>query len=103
MTIPTGSLTNLIDYQSGTVVSRALVKRHAGTVTLFAFDAGEGLSEHTAPYDALLLVVEGRADVTLSGVKHELRAGDIIEFPARAPHAVLAVGRCKLLLVMIRE
>jgi quercetin dioxygenase-like cupin family protein len=103
MTLPRSRLSDLIDYQPGAVVSRALLKRHAGTVTLFAFDTGEGLSEHTAPYDALLHLVEGRADVTLDGKVLRMEAGELLELPARVAHAVKATERFKMLLIMIRE
>lgn len=103
MSLPASPLVDLVTYSPGAVVSRALVKRPAGTVTLFAFDAGEGLSEHTAPFDALLHVVEGRAVVTIAGRESAMAAGDIVELPARIPHAVRAVERFKMLLVMIRD
>ena len=97
------TLADLVDYQTGSVVSQALVKARAGTVTVFAFDEGEGLSEHTAPFDALLNVIEGRAGVRVGGVDHTLSAGDIILLPANVPHAVQAVERFKMMLIMIRE
>lgn len=96
-------LVDLVAYQDGSVVSRIIVKRDAGNVTLFAFDAGQELSEHTAPYDALVEVVEGEATVTIAGRPHRLRAGDMIVMPARQPHAVAAVSRFKMLLTMIRS
>lgn len=96
-------LTDLIDYQDGSVVSHVLVKARAGTVTVFAFDEGEGLSEHTAPFAALLNVVEGRAGVRVGGQDHTLNAGEVILLPANVPHAVQAVNRFKMMLVMIRE
>lgn len=94
---------DLVAYQEGAIVSRVLVKRETGNVTLFAFDAGQELSEHTAPYDALVQVVEGEATVTIAGRPHRLHAGDIILMPARAPHAVAAASRFKMLLTMIRS
>lgn len=93
----------LVDYQAGTVVSRALVKAKAGTVTAFAFDAGEGLSEHTAPFDALLLVIDGRATVTIGERVHSMGPGQLVRLPANVPHGVQAEERFKMLLVMIRE
>jgi quercetin dioxygenase-like cupin family protein len=95
-------LGDLVGHQPGAVVSRALVKKPAGTVTAFAFDAGEGLSEHTAPFDALLVGIEGECDVTISGVVHRLGAGAILRLPANEPHALRAAARFKMLLVMIR-
>ena len=96
-------LADLVDYQPGAVVSRALVKDKAGTVTAFAFAAGEGLSEHATPYDALLCVVDGRAGITVGGVAHTVAAGQIIRLPANVPHSVQARERFKMLLVMIRS
>ncbi len=96
-------LTEMVDYQEGSVVSRTLVKRKAGTVTLFAFDAGQELSEHTAPYDALLQVIDGQADITVSGVAARVRAGEMVILPANEPHAVSAPRRFKMILTMIRS
>lgn len=92
----------LVDYQDRAVVSRMLVKNAGGTVTLFAFDGAEGLSEHTAPFDALVIGVDGAADITVAGVVHRLTEGDTLLMPANVPHAVSPVGRFKMLLVMIR-
>src|SRR5512136_2516566 len=83
-------LGSLVSYHSGSVVSRTLVEDKAGTVTLFAFDEGQGLSEHTAPYDALLQLLEGQAEVTVAGTTSRLAAGDGILLPAGKPHAVRA-------------
>jgi quercetin dioxygenase-like cupin family protein len=96
------ALSALVQYQAGAVVSRTLVKKDAGTVTAFAFDAGEGLSEHTAPYDALVLVVEGESEISIAGTAHRVAAGQLLRLPARQPHAVKALTRFKMLLVMIR-
>jgi quercetin dioxygenase-like cupin family protein len=93
----------LVSYQSGAVVSRTLVKKPTGTVTAFAFDAGQGLSEHTAPFDALLQVLDGRASVMIGTAAHEVAAGQIILLPANVPHAVSAVERFKMMLIMIRS
>jgi len=93
---------SLIDYQKGAVVSRVLLKRPGGTVTAFAFDAGEGLSEHTAPFDALVLMVEGEAEIVLSGKPHRVQAGEILKLPANEPHALRAATPFKMILVMIR-
>jgi quercetin dioxygenase-like cupin family protein len=97
------AVTGLVDYQTGTVVSRTLVKKPTGTVTVFAFDAGEGLSEHTAPFDALVLGLEGEAQITIAGTPCQVRAGEFVRLPADQPHAVRAVQRFKMLLIMIRE
>ena len=97
------NLASLVSYQPGSVVSRTIVNRKAGTVTLFAFDEGEGLSEHTAPFDALVQVLEGEAQVTISGEDSEVRQGEAIVLPAGKTHAVKATKRFKMLLTMIRE
>jgi quercetin dioxygenase-like cupin family protein len=93
----------LVEYQEGTVVSRTIIKKQAGTVTLFAFDAGEGLSEHTAPYDALVYIVDGEAEIRISGVLHQLQQGEMIIMPAHEPHALQAARRFKMMLVMIKS
>ena len=97
------NLVEMVEYQEGSVISRAIIKKKTGTVTLFAFDKGEGLSEHTAPYDALVHVVDGRAQVTLSGEAFELAAGEMILMPANEPHALQAVERFKMLLTMVKS
>jgi quercetin dioxygenase-like cupin family protein len=97
------NLADLVDYQDGSIVSRALVKDKAGTVTAFAFAAGEGLSEHTTPYDALVSVVDGRAEIVIGGAAHTVASGQIIRLPANVPHAVQAEVPFKMLLVMIRS
>jgi quercetin dioxygenase-like cupin family protein len=97
------SLADLAQYQTGTVVSRTLVKKPTGTVTVFAFDAGEGLSEHTAPFDALVVLIDGEADITIAGTVYRVRAGQLLRLPANRPHALKAVQRFKMLLIMIRE
>lgn len=96
-------LETLMAYQSGSIVSRTLIKKPAGTVTLFAFDAGEGLSEHTAPYDALVQLVEGEAEMDVAGQTHLLKKGQVLLLPANAPHALRAQCQCKMLLTMIRS
>lgn len=93
----------LIDYQSGSVVSRQLIKKPAGNVTLFAFDQGQGLAEHTSPFDALVQVVDGAAEVSVMGQPHLLGAGEMILMPAGKPHALMAVQRFKMMLTMIRS
>ncbi len=96
-------LADLIEYQEASVVSRTLVDKPATTVTLFAFDEGQGLSEHTAPFDALVYIAEGQADVTISGTAHSVEAGQMLLMPANEPHALRAVARFKMLLVMARS
>jgi quercetin dioxygenase-like cupin family protein len=96
------SVSDLIQYQPSSVVSRVILKNPGGTVTAFAFDAGEGLSEHTAPFDALIQVTEGEASVTIAGEAHLVGAGQLLKLPAQIPHAVKAVTRFKMLLVMIK-
>jgi quercetin dioxygenase-like cupin family protein len=97
------NLTSLIDYQEGAVVSRAIIDKKAGTVTLFAFDEGEGLSEHTAPYDALVYIIDGEADTVISGEPVRLKKGEVTIMPANEPHALSAVTKFKMLLTMIRS
>ena len=97
------SAAELIDLQPGGVVSRTIVKKKTGTVTVFAFDAEEGLSEHTTPFDALLMSLEGEAEITISGTSHRINTGEIIRLPAGEPHAVKAVTPFKMILTMIRE
>ncbi len=94
---------DLVQYQDGTVVSRTLIKKPTGTVTVFAFDQGEGLSEHTAPFDALVFLIEGEAEIAIAGTPHRVAAGDLLKLPAGRPHAVRALTRFKMALVMIRE
>lgn len=96
-------LASLVAYQEGSVVSRTLVEDRAGTVTLFAFDEGQALSEHTAPFDALLHVLDGEALVTITGGESRLSAGEAIILPAGKPHAVRAPRRFKMLLTMVRS
>lgn len=93
----------LVDYQPGSVVSREIVKKSTGKVTLFAFDAEEGLSEHTSPYDALAQVLEGEVEITIAGEPNRVGAGELILMPAGQPHALKALKRFKMLLTMIRS
>ena len=93
----------LVDYQSGSIVSREILKGATGKVTLFAFDAGEGLSEHTSPFNALVQIVEGEAEITISGQPNRVTAGELILMPAQQPHALAAVKRFKMVLTMIRS
>lgn len=96
-------MASLVDYQEGAVVSRTIIGRKVGTVTLFAFDEGQGLSEHTAPYDALVHVLEGEAEVIVSSRTVQVKEGEMIILPANKPHAVKAPKRFKMLLTMIRS
>ncbi|MCA1916602.1 cupin domain-containing protein [Methanospirillum hungatei] len=96
-------LKDIIAYQEGTIASRMVVVSKAGSITLFSFDAGEEISEHTAPYDAVLTVLDGECEVTLNDEKFRLKESETIIFPAHAPHAVRAVTRFKMMLTMIRE
>lgn len=95
-------LGDLLQYQEGAVVSRVLLKNQGGTVTLFAFDEGEELSEHTAPFDALVFVLDGEAQIDIAGEEFHAREGETITLPANRPHAVKAVAKLKMLLTMIR-
>lgn len=96
------NLKQMLAFQDKAIVSRMLAKNAGGSVTLFAFDAGEGLSEHTAPFDALVLGVEGEAQIRIGGTPHLVREGETVLMPANVPHAVAPQGRFKMLLVMIR-
>ncbi len=93
----------LVDYQNGSVVSREILKGTTGKVTLFAFDEGEELSEHTSPYNALVQMVEGEAEITISGKPHRVKGGELILMPAQQPHALKALQRFKMILTMIRS
>jgi quercetin dioxygenase-like cupin family protein len=98
-----GPAAALVSYQAGSVVSRTLIKKATGTVTAFAFDEGQELSEHTTPYDALVHLLDGEAEIRVSGSPHRLTAGDVLLMPGGEPHAVKATKRFKMLLVMIRS
>ena len=93
----------LVNYQDGAVVSREIVKKPTGNVTIFAFDEGQGLSEHTAPFDALAHVLEGEVEITIAGQPHHLHGGEMILMPAGQPHALKALQRFKMILTMIRS
>ena len=96
-------LADLVNYQEGSVVSRTIVKRETGTVTLFAFDEGQGLSEHTAAFDAVAHLLEGEAEITVSGKPLRVTAGEAVLMPANQPHALKALSRFKMLLTMVRS
>lgn len=97
------SINEAIQYQEDAVVSREIIQKTTGTVTLFAFDKNQGLSEHTAPYDALVMITDGQAEITVSGVKHELKAGEMLLMPANSPHALKAIEPFKMVLTMIKS
>lgn len=94
---------DLVDYQEGAVVSRTIVDKKTGTVTLFAFDECQGLSEHTAPFDALVYLLDGEAEIVISGEAFRVKAGEMIIMPANEPHALRALKKFKMVLVMIRS
>lgn len=96
-------MNELATYQEGSVTSRTLIDKKVGTITLFAFDQGQGLSEHTAPYDAFVQILDGEAEITIDGVPRTAKSGEIIIMPANRPHSLRAVQRFKMLLVMIRD
>ncbi len=96
-------LKDMVEYQEGSVVSRTIIDKPQGTVTLFAFAEGEGLSEHTTPYDALVQVLDGEVEVTIGGEAFHLNEGEMIVMPANIPHALRALGRFKMLLVMVKK
>ncbi len=97
------NLKSLVEYQKHSVVSKQILNKKTGTLTLFAFDKGEGLSEHTAPYDASVLILDGKAEVTIGGKRHTLKSGEMIIMPANVPHSLKAVQPFKMLLIMIRS
>jgi quercetin dioxygenase-like cupin family protein len=94
--------TSLVEYQEGSIVSRTLIDKKAGTVTFFAFDEGQGLSEHVAPYDALVSILDGEAEIVVSGKAFSLKEGEMIILPANKPHALKAIKKFKMMLTMIK-
>ena len=96
-------LIHLADYQEGSVVSRTIIDKKTGTVTFFAFDEGQGLSEHTVPFDALVYLIEGEAEIVISGKPIHLKDGEMVIMPANQPHAVRATRRFKMVLTMIQS
>jgi len=96
-------LVELADYQKGSIVSRTVIDKKTGTVTFFAFDQGQGLSEHTAPFDALVYLLDGEAEVVISGKPFRLKAGEMVIMPANEPHALRAITKFKMILTMIRS
>jgi quercetin dioxygenase-like cupin family protein len=99
----TGSLTDMVAYEKDAIVSKTIIEKKTGTVTLFSFDQGQGLSEHTAPFDALVQVLDGEVEIKISGKPFNLKKGEMIIMPANEPHALKAVGQFKMLLTMIRS
>lgn len=97
------NMRGLVEYQAGSVVSHTIIDKKAGTVTMFAFDEDQGLSEHTAPYDALVYILDGKADIVISGKPVRLEKGELTIMPANEPHALTAVTKFKMLLTMIRS
>ena len=97
------TLKKMVEYQDGSIVSKEIIKKESGTVTLFAFDKGQGLSEHTAPFDALVNVLDGQAEIKISGEPFIVKEGELIIMPANKPHSVQAIERFKMLLVLIKK
>ncbi len=97
------SVADMVEYQNDAVVSKTILKKGTGTVTLFAFDEGQGLSEHTAPFDAMVQVLDGEVEITVSGKPYQLKQGEIIIMPANEPHALKGIKRFKMMLTMIRS
>ena len=97
------NIKDMVSYQTGSVVSRTVIDKSAGTVTVFAFDSGQGLSEHIAPFDALVQLIDGTADITIAGSVHTVREGEMIIMPANKPHSLKANTRFKMILIMIRK
>jgi quercetin dioxygenase-like cupin family protein len=97
------NMEGMVAYQEGSIVSKEIIKKPTGTTTIFAFDRDQGLSEHTAPFDALVFILDGEAEITIAGEPHELKTGDMIIMPGGKPHALKAVKRFKMMLIMIRS
>ena len=97
------NLVNLVKYQKKAVVSKTLINKKSGTVTLFSFDKGQGLSEHTAPFDAMVYIMDGKARISISGKANTVSAGELIILPANRPHALSAVEKFKMMLIMIKN
>ena len=97
------SLTNQIDYQTGSIVSKQIIKTKSGNVTLFAFDKDESLKEHTSPFEALVFVVDGEMEIKIGGTPHIVKTGEIILLPRNIPHGLIAIEKSKMLLTMIKD
>jgi quercetin dioxygenase-like cupin family protein len=102
MTENISNMKELVVYQDGSIVSKEIIKKSTGTVTIFAFDRDQGLSEHTAPFDALVFILDGKAEIIIAGEPHHLKEGDMVIMPGGKPHALKAPERFKMMLVMIR-
>src|SRR4030042_1995222 len=96
------AIVDLVEYQGGAVVSRTLIDKPAGTVTLFAFDKGQGLSEHTAPFDAMVCILDGEAEVSISSKPLVVKQGEMVIMPANHPHALKAASRFKMMLIIVK-
>jgi quercetin dioxygenase-like cupin family protein len=103
MTEKISNMEGMVSYQDGSIVSKELVKKPTGTTTIFAFDRDQGLSEHTAPFDALVYILDGEAEILIAGEPHQLKKGEMIIMPGGKPHALKALKRFKMMLVMIRS
>jgi len=103
MTKKVSNLKDMVTYQDASIVSKEIIKKPTGTVSIFAFDQDQGLSEHTAPFDALVYVLDGEAEIIISGEPHQLKAGEMIIMPGGKPHALKAVKRFKMMLVMVKS
>ena len=103
MTQPASNLKDMVAYQVDSIVSKEIIKKQTGTVTIFAFDQDQGLSEHTAPFDALVYIIDGEAEIIISGEPRRLQEGEMIIMPGGKPHAVKAIEKFKMMLVMIKS
>jgi quercetin dioxygenase-like cupin family protein len=103
MTKKVSKLKDMVTYQDASIVSKEIIKKPTGTVSIFAFDQDQGLSEHTAPFDALVYVLDGETEITISGKPHHLKEGEMIIMPGGEPHALKAVKRFKMMLVMVKS
>jgi len=103
MTQKVSNVKDTVTYQDGSIVSKEIIKKATGTVTIFAFDQDQGLSEHTAPFDALVYMLDGEAEIIISGEPHQLKEGEMIIMPGGKPHALKAVKRFKMMLVMVKS
>lgn len=103
MSTKVSGMKDMVAYQEGSVVSKEIIKKPSGNVTVFAFDKGQGLSEHTAPFDALVYILDGKTEIAISGKPYDLKEGDMIVMPAGEPHALKAVERFKMMLTMIKS
>ncbi len=103
MTEKISNMEGMVAYQDGSIVSKEIIKKATGTTTIFAFDRDQGLSEHTAPFDALVYILDGEAEIIIAGEPHQLKTGDMIIMPGGKPHALKALKKFKMMLVMIRS